>query len=423
MAEQNEKNYNLENINPIIGAEDSDSFEIGVEEGPDSTIISVGISWEFFKGMAKVDLDASAVAFSTTGSLVDAAFFNQLSCCSGAITHSGDNKSGDKEGYDEELKVDLSKLTGVSAIVFLLSAFSGGNLKDCESASCQIKQGSNELAMITASGPQSGAKTGFLFFMLFRHQDTLKWHFKKIHRQVNARHFVACIPTMRDLVDPILDPGVIMERALTPDKTFSMNKGDGFLLPESVDKVTIGLGWTTTCSVDLDASCLFLCDKDNDGDLDPVDGVYFNAKSKPGVTHTGDNVTGDGDGDDEQILVEFSKVPEHIVSLAFCVNIFTASRSFGDVSEAYIRLFDSTSNHEFCRYKINHENIGSRKGLVFCTLNRGQTGPWSIVSVGEPCDGHTCMEVSTSLWDGKWDGSTTRSGTDGDPCDGCCTIV
>ena len=116
---------------------------VGTELGADTLEpVVVGLNWDFAPGMPKFDMDCSAVCFGNTGSLVDAAFFNQLSACQGAIVHSGDCKDGRKDGMDETVTINFQKLAGVTAIVFLISAFEGGTLKDCESALCEIKQGS-----------------------------------------------------------------------------------------------------------------------------------------------------------------------------------------------------------------------------------------------------------------------------------------
>ena len=116
---------------------------VGTELGADTLEpVVVGLNWDFAPGMPKFDMDCSAVCFGNTGSLVDAAFYNQLSACQGAIVHSGDCKDGRKDGMDETVTINFQKLAGVTAIVFLISAFAGGTLKDCESALCEIKQGS-----------------------------------------------------------------------------------------------------------------------------------------------------------------------------------------------------------------------------------------------------------------------------------------
>ncbi|KAJ1422216.1 TerD domain-containing protein [Ochromonadaceae sp. CCMP2298] len=392
-------------------------------------VLTVGLSWDFMANTPKVDLDASAVCFSSTGTLVDAAYFNQLNAVDGAIVHSGDCTHGKKEGFDEQITINIAKLTGVQAIVFLLSAFEGGNLKNCESSMCEVLQGGKPLTAVSAGGPETGSKTGLILFMLYKDQDRGEWQLKKINQPVNARHFAACITPMREIVDSILDPGCLFERQLTNEKTFKMTKGDSLLLPAGLTRVTVGLGWDTSgcAGIDLDASCLYLADVDNDGDLDPVDGVYFGQKSKPGVTSSGDNTTGAGDGDDETLIVDLAKVPKKITTLAFCINIYSQNMSFANVKNAYVRLFDTRSGHELARYALVHDKLGSKTGLIFCLLTRGKTAndPWSLLSVGEACDGRRLMEISSPLWDGKWSGqadgtATMSSGGSGDPC---CVIA
>merc|ERR1712159_336073 len=112
---------------------------------------------------------------------------------------------------------------------------------------------------------------------------------------------------MRKYVDKVLDPGAVGERTMNMDKTFDMQKGDYLLLPPELKQFTVGLGWTTKKDLDIDASCILLRDDDGDGDLDPQVGVGFFNLSEAGVTHTGDNQTGEGAGDDEQIKVDLTK--------------------------------------------------------------------------------------------------------------------
>ena len=73
-------------------------------------IIELGLQWDFFEGMPEVDLDASAVLFDAFGQVIDAAFYKQLSVCDGAVTHSGDNRTGDGDGDDECIRIDVDKM-------------------------------------------------------------------------------------------------------------------------------------------------------------------------------------------------------------------------------------------------------------------------------------------------------------------------
>lgn len=191
-------------------------------------------------------------------------------------------------------------------------------------------------------------------------------------------------------------------------------KGDQFLLPRDCFKFTVGLGWTTSQEdLDLDASCILLNDKDGDGDLDPVGAVAFFNKEVSGIRSTGDNRSGAGSGDDEQIVVDIDKVAPDISALAFVVTIYTSGRSFKEVLSSYIRLFDPVTQHEFARLTL--DGSCKKSGVIFCVISRGATppDPWSVLSVGEPCEGKTCREVTCGLWDGSLD--ATSSG-------GCCSL-
>ena len=156
------------------------------------------LSWDFFHGAAAVDLDAAAVCFSQYGDLADAAFFNQRVACGGAIQHSGDATASSGQGAKgETITVDLDNLSSVAVIVFVISAFSGGTLKECETARCEIFENSQKLADIGASGPQLGDKTGLILFSLFRHPDHGRWWVHHNFLPVYGRHFMAAMPVIR----------------------------------------------------------------------------------------------------------------------------------------------------------------------------------------------------------------------------------
>lgn len=403
-------------MNPLSAA------DIEISIGADTLLpiqngtLTVGAGWEVTDG---VDLDVSAVCFSNTGSIIDAAYYNNLKIINGNITHSGDIKKGEKSGFDEEITVSLDNIMGVSVVMFFLSAHSGGTFKNCESAMIEVLANGESLVTFTASGPQTGNSTGLMMGMLFRNINTTAWHFQKVMRPVAGRHFAACLMPMRKVVDSVLDPGAVGERQLVHDKTFDMQKGDQLMLPSDAQLLTIGLGWTAKKGLDLDASCIYLDDVDNDGDMDPVDIVYFGQKSKQGVRSTGDNLTGEGKGDDEQILVNLGEIPEKVSALAFVVTIYTANGSFRDVTDSYVRLFNSNgAKHEFARYKLTG-NIKSN-AVVFAILSRdtADRNKWVLLTLGQECDGRSARFLKTDLWDGMWDG-VSRYQVGGSEC---CTI-
>merc|ERR1712093_498000 len=101
------------------------------------------------------------------------------------------------------------------------------------------------------------------------------------------------------------------------DKTFEMHKGDVAVLPSNATEVRMGLGWECKRDLDLDASIIAVTAQNR------VEYVcYYRDLKKPGVTHLGDNLTGEGDGDDEVIVVNLNQIPQHVVSLYLTVHCF-----------------------------------------------------------------------------------------------------
>ena len=161
----------------------------------------------------------------------------------------------------------------------------------------------------------------------------------------------------------------------------------------ALTSVVMGLGWDVAKKkglfgfgrnqeIDLDASC-FMFDDNNH----PVDLVYFgHLRSNDGsVTHTGDNRTGAGDGDDEQIAVNLARVPANIKSLVFTVNNYTG-QDFSQVENAYCRLVDGQSGKEIARYDLSAQ--GSHNAQIMAKLYR-HNGEWKMHAIGENGRGET----------------------------------
>ncbi|WP_042457571.1 TerD family protein [Neobacillus dielmonensis] len=158
-------------------------------------------------------------------------------------------------------------------------------------------------------------------------------------------------------------------------------------------KVIVGLGWDTNRyqgghDFDLDASA-FLTD-DNSRVINDSDFVFYNNLTDPSgaVEHTGDNRTGEGDGDDEQIKIDFSKVPSHVHRIAIAVTIHEAeqrSQNFGQVSNAFVRVVDEETNREILRFDLG-EDFSVETAVVVCELYR-HNGDWKFNAVGSGFSG------------------------------------
>lgn len=155
-----------------------------------------------------------------------------------------------------------------------------------------------------------------------------------------------------------------------------------------LSKLIVGLGWDTnkydgSADFDLDASAFLLGDNGKvPSDSDFI--FYGNLKhSSESVVHTGDNLTGEGDGDDEVIKVDLSKVPASISKIDFTVTIYEAGargQNFGQVSNAYIRVVDETTGSEIIRYDLG-EDFSVETAIVVGEIYRNN-GEWKFNAIG-----------------------------------------
>lgn len=177
----------------------------------------------------------------------------------------------------------------------------------------------------------------------------------------------------------------------------SLQKGQKVSLSKDnagLDKVIIGLGWDEAeqkkkgffaakpQQVDCDASAFLL----QDGKLKGVDDiVYFgNLKHKSGtVQHMGDNLTGAGAGDDEQVVVELNRVPAEYDRIVLVVNIYQADKRnqhFGMIKNAFIRIVDARNNTELCKFNLS-ESYDGMTAMVFGEVYR-HNGEWKFNAIG-----------------------------------------
>lgn len=173
----------------------------------------------------------------------------------------------------------------------------------------------------------------------------------------------------------------------------NLRKGQRVNLDKGMTHALIGLGWDVNqydggADFDLDASA-FLLGANGKVTSDEDFVFYGNLKHKSGaVTHTGDNLTGAGDGDDEVILVDFSKVPPEIDKIAITVTIYEAKergQNFGQVSNAYVRLAKQADAQDMkgtdvLRFDLMEE-FSVETAVVVCELYR-RNGEWKFNAVG-----------------------------------------
>jgi tellurium resistance protein TerD len=171
----------------------------------------------------------------------------------------------------------------------------------------------------------------------------------------------------------------------------SLSKGGNVSLTKiapGLTAVSVGLGWdlrtTTGADFDLDASAL-LCGADGKV-IDDQHFVFFNNLTSPdgAVEHTGDNLTGEGEGDDELIHVNLAGASQQVQKIVFPVSIYEGQargQSFGQVSNAFIRVVDRSNGSELARYDLT-EDASTETAMIFGELYR-HNGEWKFRAVGQ----------------------------------------
>lgn len=190
----------------------------------------------------------------------------------------------------------------------------------------------------------------------------------------------------------------------------NLSKGQSISLEKpgggGLTRVVMGLGWDVRKSkglfggllggggggdIDLDASCLMF-----DGGGQVLDTVWFGQlRSKDGsIIHTGDNLTGAGDGDDEQIRVDLTAVPSNVRTLIFTVSSFRGD-TFDRIENAYCRLVDETTGQERARYDLT--GSGAHTAQVMARVSRDGSGGWTMTAIGATTHGRTFQQMMPAI--------------------------
>ncbi|NHB58546.1 TerD family protein [Acinetobacter sp. 194] len=185
--------------------------------------------------------------------------------------------------------------------------------------------------------------------------------------------------------------------SLVKGQKISLEKSDG----SSLTKIFLGAGWDVAKggglfgmfgggSIDLDASVILFDENKN-----VLDSVWFaQLKSRDGsIQHSGDNLTGEGDGDDEKIYVDLTRVPAQVKSIVFTISSFRG-QTFEKVENAFCRLVDETTNTEIAKYNLTGK--GKFTALIIANVYR-HNGTWKMAALGETCNGQTIQNIIPSI--------------------------
>ncbi len=200
---------------------------------------------------------------------------------------------------------------------------------------------------------------------------------------------------------------------LQKGQKIDLTKKDG----SQLRSVMVGLGWdeaknskgglfgmlkSSVQSIDCDAS-IILCGSDGKIISERAKEflIYFANKrnANSSIIHQGDNLTGEGDGDDEQIMVNLQELPSNVEKLVFVVNIYNARKKnqhFGMIENAFIRVVDMDNNGEICHYKLG-ENYNDMTGLVVGEIYR-KDGSWKFNAMGQPVKEASSLDGLVALY-------------------------
>ena len=191
--------------------------------------------------------------------------------------------------------------------------------------------------------------------------------------------------------------------------TINLQKGQRISLKKEAPNLTrlmCGLGWDVakksggwfSSSPDFDLDAFVICLDENQKLANKSDIVYFSnlRHSSGAITHLGDNLTGKGEGDDEQIIVDLPKVPAKISKLLFAINIYDSKKrkqELSQVENAFVRLVDLNNKQEIARYELSGSQYQNKNGLILGEVYR-HNGEWKMAAIGEAFDARGIGDIA-----------------------------
>jgi len=324
-----------------------------------------------------VDLDLQAIVVDNRGSIIDAVYYNNMKALR-CITHSGDEQTGEKAGYDEVIWVGLPRLPENVMMVMFVIATHTGHLRDVKNGMIHVleERPNNEVARFAM---ENSVEEVDMVAAMIRSGEG--WSMQVIDEPAqDGRHFIDILePCIGNYIRKVI-PGAPRRMKVA----FAMEKGAVFDLPQSnqMSGITACLGWDVVGDgVDLDVSAVLF-----DGRGNNVDAVFFGQLEGSGLKHSGDNLTGAGDGDDELIECNLAAIPQAVQQIFFVVNMYSRGMTFERVQNAYCRIMDSSQN-ELARYTLSEGQAQS--GLIIARLFREVDGRWGFQAIGSFARGNT----------------------------------
>jgi len=354
------------------------------------TQVRVAVGWEM--GDKRTDLDLSAVFFNKDAENVGAVYYNNYRQC--GVVHGGDNETGEGDGDDETVTVNLAKVPQhILQIFFIVNIYTKDVFFDSlQNAYCCVTDSrGSEMLRFELCNNLGSFGSGLVIARLQRSGRSMRWSFQATGAFCRGRKWMdpcsmeemkrLCRLAPRELqldaarqrrpeeseTTKVVPRGVTkkLNRGLSScsmhsDSVPRLNTDGapaataGYDTTPLLGRIFVGVGWdilvspkALTASVDLDVSAVFF---HADGrDLGAVD---YENQEEFGIEHSGDNKTGEGDGDDEVISVDLSLVPDEVSQIFFVVTVYTKNVTFSQVENAFCRVV-TEEGQEVVRYILS----------------------------------------------------------------------
>ncbi len=371
------------------------------------TNVNVGLGWDCnTHGGADYDLDAWALAVTDKGlKRKNLVYFSNTFDSSMQIHHCGDNLTGEGDGDDETITINLEKLPdNYKHVLIGVTIFRARNrnqsFKDIDNAFIRLYDAKTNIEICKYSDNKFKNEFGNCISLLFGVLTKVngQWEFNAVGK---GDKFGSITDALNVYGEYTLDDNTTLNNN-GGKKTMAVNlsKGGKISLAKvasdagisgGLTKIVVGLGWDVQkydggADFDLDAAA-FMTGASSKVRSD-ADFIFYNQKEGPGVLHTGDNRTGEGDGDDEQIKVDLTAVPADVEKISFTVTIDQAdvrNQNFGMVENAYIHIVDEVTGTELIKYELG-EDFSVENAIVVAELYR-HNGEWKFNAVGSGFSG------------------------------------
>jgi len=351
----------------------------------------VAITWDPVDYSKPVDLDLQAIIVDKRAYIVDAVYYNNLVALNGAVSHSGDEVTGQASDFDEMVWAVFAKLPEqVKMLLFVVAACGDSALRDAANATVHVVQEFHGHTVLRFPCEKSRADVDIIVMM--EKDANGKWWLYQVEEPAeHGEHFLDILePTIGDIIRRRIDNAPKYQRV-----TFQMKKGAAVDLPKNALKrlnfsVMAVIKPKVRKEIDLDCSAVFTDKAGN------VLGVCWHEElEKWGFQHAGDR------DNDEDMNVDMTQIPTHVHQIYIIVDL--VAPKYKDVSFNDITYASCMANDQNCKtlasftLESGKDKSSNLPGLILCKLVRNSSKRWELEAVGRFCPGPSWKEAAPTL--------------------------